>query len=350
MAKRIAITDRMLASQLNLLRLEGGVRQDVLQELNKLQRRLVSQLASEDLTDFNKKRVQSLLAQTKEVIDDYYARIAGKMDSTLSTVGDATSQHTGDSVEAHFVGHIDASLPSDTLLAKLAGNTLIQGAPSAAWWERQSADTAFRFANVVRQGIIQGDPTETIVARVAGRKGFTSFMDVARSNARSLVHTSIMEVAAEARKETYKQNDDVVKGTRQVSTLDSHTTEICIAYDGAEFDLDGEPIGDTDLPYDGGCPRHWGCRSVEVPITATFKDLGLDIPEPAEGERASADGPVPEDTTFDEFLGRMGTEFQDETLGEGRAQLWRDDKITLQQLLDLRGNPLTLDELREKFG
>jgi hypothetical protein len=37
-------------------------------------------------------------------------------------------------------------------------------------------------------------------------------------------------------------------------------------------------------------------------------------------------------------------------LGKGRAQLWRDGKITLQDLLNAQGVPLTLRELREKYG
>jgi hypothetical protein len=36
-------------------------------------------------------------------------------------------------------------------------------------------------------------------------------------------------------------------------------------------------------------------------------------------------------------------------LGKGRAELWRDGKITLQQLLDQRGNPLTLQQLRQRY-
>ena len=62
-----------------------------------------------------------------------------------------------------------------------------------------------------------------------------------------------------------------------------------------------------------------------MPITKTFRELGIDIPEPGGGERASADGPVKASITFEEFLERMGTAFQDETLGPGRAQLWREN-------------------------
>jgi hypothetical protein len=87
-----------------------------------------------------------------------------------------------------------------------------------------------------------------------------------------------------------------------------------------------------------------------VPITKTFKQLGIDAPEPKEGTRASEDGQVPAKWTFDDFLGTMSKEEQDEMLGEGRADLWRKGKIMLPQLMDMKGNPLSLAQLERKYG
>lgn len=344
------LIDELLSGQLDLLRLEAGTRNRVLGILNRLERDLVAKLSGPALTDFNKARLNALLRDTRAVIEDYYTQAQGELATTLDGVARVQSSFTADAIEAHFTAQISAALPTQTFMERIASNVLIQGAPSEEWWSRQESDTVLRFSNAVRQGIVAGETNEQIVARIAGGAGTSGVMDVSRSNARALVHTSIQTVAAEARRETYQQNSDVIDGIRQVSTLDSHTTEICIAYDGAQFTLDGEPMEGTTLPYDGGVPRHWGCRSVEVPVTKSFKELGLDIPEPDSGTRASADGPVPGSTTFDAFLQRMGKDFQDETLGPGRAELWRDGKITLQQLLDLNGNPLTLEELNAKYG
>lgn len=40
---------------------------------------------------------------------------------------------------------------------------------------------------------------------------------------------------------------------------------------------------------------------------------------------------------------------QDEQLGAGRAALWRKGTITLEQLLSLDGNPLTLAQLEKRY-
>lgn len=82
-----------------------------------------------------------------------------------------------------------------------------------------------------------------------------------------------------------------------------------------------------------------------MPILKSFKEIGSDFPEMPKSTRSSMDGQVPEDMTFKDFLDKKGKAFQDEVLGKGKAQLWRDGKITLQQLLDQTGNPIPLKEL-----
>ncbi|WP_204275192.1 hypothetical protein, partial [Stenotrophomonas maltophilia] len=85
-------------------------------------------------------------------------------------------------------------------------------------------------------------------------------MDVGKRAARTLVHNSAQAVANGARMEVYKANsgeNGPVKGYRQLSTLDSHTTETCMVYDLKTWNLEFKPVGHS-LPYKQGCPRHWG--------------------------------------------------------------------------------------------
>jgi hypothetical protein len=91
------------------------------------------------------------------------------------------------------------------------------------------------------------------------------------------------------------------------------------------------------------------CRSVIVPRTLTFEELGIDSPEIPAGTRASSFGQVDANITFDQYLSRLPKTTQDDMLGVGRAELWRDGKISLSQLLDGRGRELTLKQLEEKY-
>jgi hypothetical protein len=86
-----------------------------------------------------------------------------------------------------------------------------------------------------------------------------------------------------------------------------------------------------------------------TPVTKTFKELGIDLPEFPGTTRSASGGPVAADMSFDSFIKRKGPAFADELLGPGRAQLWREKKITLSQLLDQLGRPLTLKELKRLY-
>jgi hypothetical protein len=245
---------------------------------------------------------------------------------------------------------LEASIPTVATMKAVVNGSLIEGAKSADWWAKQSNDLAFKFAAQVRQGIAQNETMTQIVRRVAGSEklGIPGIFEGARQNAFALVHTSVMQVAADARLATYKANGDIIKGVRQLSTMDGHTTPTCVAYSGAEWDLEGNPINGTTLPFNGGPPRHWGCRSVLTSITKTFKELGIKgLPElPDTGERASDLGPIDRKTTMDQFLKMHDQDWQDKMLGKGKAQLWRDGKITLSQLVSGSGRELTLEELK----
>ena len=240
-----------------------------------------------------------------------------------------------------FTVRLVGAAPTPAVLATLVKNTLIEGAPSAQWWDRQAKDTAFRFSSAVRQGIAQGETTEQIFRRTKEVVG------LAGRNSRALVQTSIAQVAGDVRIATIEANTDIYSGFRHLSTLDGHTTPQCVARSGLMWTLDKEPIG-HDLPFKQP-PVHWGCRSVMLGVLKSFKELGINLPEPQGLTRASAEGQIDRSTTFASFLSRRSVAEQDAQLGAGRAQLWRDGKITLRQLVDNAGNPLTLEQLRSKY-
>jgi SPP1 gp7 family putative phage head morphogenesis protein len=334
------ISDALIAKSIDLMRLSVGERIKALALLEQMRRELIAKLASDKLTELGKRRTQQLLTQSSDVIDSYYAKINAGLDKTLS--GLATHESAATTKIIADTG-LTATIPTQTAIASVVSDALIQGAPSKDWWAKQSEQTRFNFAQQVRQGVAQGETNQQIISRVS------AIMDVRRRDAASLVQTSVQTIANDSRLATFRLNSDVVKGVRQLSTLDGHTSDICIARSGAEWDLDGNPINGNDLPFENP-PIHFGCRSVLVPITKTFRELGLDIPEVPQGTRASDEGQIKASTTFTEFLSGKSKEYQDDLLGKGRAELWRDGKITLRDLLDQRGRPLTLKQLQDKHG
>jgi len=248
---------------------------------------------------------------------------------------------------------LEAAIPTEAVLRALVSDTLLQGAPLKAWWAKQSDDLAFRYANSIRQGVAQGETLQQIIVRVFGSKRLGTpgigFPDsILRRNASALVHDSIMSISSAARMAVYKENEDISKGYYHLSTLDGIICPICIARSGAQWDLDFKPIAGNKLPFIQ-TPVHTNCRCQILPILKSYRELGVDIEEPPTGTRASDLGQIKADTTFDAFLNRHSKEYQNELLGPGRAAMWRKGTITLQDLLNFQGNPLTLKQLSAKY-
>lgn len=173
------------------------------------------------------------------------------------------------------------------------------------------------------------------------------------------VRTSAQSILNDARLQTFRENADVVKGMQLQVVLDGRTSDICMARSGFAWELDGNPLPetDTDEPFPGPPPYHPNCRSTLVPVVKSLDDL-IDDPKVAarvrkavqklpESTQASMDGQVAASLTYEEWLKRKSETFQQEVLGPGKYKLWKAGKIDLRDLIDQKGNPLTVEQLRE---
>ena len=343
-----AIFDGVISNALQVFRLAASQVGVTIERLKKLEQELVAKLSQEVITGAQQKKVERFLKETGDTIDNHYEQLQLNFD--FQGIGQYVAGEIHNDLTV-ALGAEALKLPSQSYFKSLNSDVMIMGAPSTAWWKGQSEDLKLKFAQQVRQGLSGAETNQQIISRIVGKAGEPGIMETARRNAAALVQTSVQAVANDARRNVFIANDDVIKGIKQVSTLDSHTSLICISYSGCEWDLEFKPIGmaKTRKPYNGGTPRHFNCRSLEIPITKTFEELGLKgVKEAAATERASELGPIDANTSFDDFLKRRGQKYQDEMLGAGRAELWRDGKLTLRDLVNAKGRPLTLDELRSK--
>ena len=337
----IELRDAILRHALQLQRVAAGQTADVEKILNQLERELRQLLNSNVLSEASKAEIKALIDDAEKAIHPAYARIASTVDTHALAliVAEKTVQALEDAIPATI------ATPTTERLASLTKDVLIDGAPSSAWWNKQAEDTAFKFAAAVRQGVVNGETNERIVARVVGsRNDPTGILSIARRNARTLVHSSVMSAANDARLATFRKNARLISGVRWLSTLDSHTCVQCAALDGAAWDLDGQKINGTKVDFLAP-PAHWSCRCVLSPIPKTFADLGLDIAEPGVGTRASANGPISATTSFADFLKRQPRSFVDKVLGARRAELFLEGKLSLTDLISGTGRELTLAEL-----
>lgn len=312
-----SLTDALLRNALELQRLadSDAIKADKI--LRELEQDLRILLNSRELSAASRREINAIIRQAQEAITGRYVNIAGVVDT--SGIAEHVAERTLEAVRATFPA---AVAPSIQTLRSLATNILIEGAPSAAWWAKQSEDAAFKFAGAVRQGVVNGHTNEQIVRAVVGSRGETGILDVARRNVRALVHSSVMTSANHARLAVY---DKVFRnGFRWLATLDSHTCQICMALDGKEWDQDGKAVGhkfDKQAP-----PAHWNCRCVATPRPVSFNEkygvTGADEAMAKVGARPSANGMQKSGTTFADFLKRQPDSFVRDVLGKRRAELY----------------------------
>ena len=316
--------DRILTRQVALFRLSADARIRILSRLRSTRAKILGIVSSDLGTIKNKKQLNSLLNATDEIFKTEFAEMSGVMEELLTELSEK---------EMTFAASLlDIPPLARSKALKLARDVLILGAPSEDWWGKQSDNLNFSFASIVRQAIVDNLAVDQIVERVR------PIFNTAERGIRALVNTSVASVSNSARLAVFDSSADDLESVQQISTLDGHTSDICIAYSGARWTLpDHKPIGDAP-DFNNGPPRHFNCRSVLVPVTI-FSD------EP--GQRVSELGLVDRNITFDEFLKMKTKDQQDEMLGEGKAQLWRDGVITLRDLLNQEGRPLTLQQLEK---
>ena len=216
---------------------------------------------------------------------------------------------------------------------------------------------AEQFSQVVRNGLLTGEPTPAIAKRLIGSLQFGEeartvkqliaaggqSTAVADNQIMTLVRTSINQVANTASQQVYEANQDITSKYRYVATLDSRTSSICQALDGREFEY-----GKGPMP-----PQHFNCRSTTVPVI-DYKRLGF--PPPPEGTRASAGGQVPAGMSYGEWLAKQSEAVQADALGPGKVPYFNrlakqyGPKDAIAKLVRDDGSELTLAQLQKRYG
>lgn len=346
-----ALFDLYMERAIDLLRLEAGTRDQVLAFLHDLEGELIALVARIDPTAGNKRiRLQNLLDEVTNAIRGSYRLADTFMGREIREIMDVESTWTGRAINASIhVDFADVGLTRN-LLQTLVSNVLIQGASSSEWWSRQAGGMAERFADEIRRGMALGETNSDLVARIRGTQTTKGLMDLSRVSAERLVRASVQAAANTAREQVYADNTDLIKGLMWHATLDTRTSVWCITRDHHIYSPDKEhkPIDKGPAWLEGPGKIHWGCRSTSVPVLKSWRDLGIDEDDVPDTTRASMDGQVPHDLSFEAWLKRQSNARQDEVLGATKAQLWRDGKITFRDLLDQNGRPLTTEELRKK--
>jgi hypothetical protein len=163
-------------------------------------------------------------------------------------------------------------------------------------------------------------------------------------------------------------NDDALNGTwRDAEAIrDAANTDALIeqGYDQTDVCWIGrEPFSghvynfetETGTYYANSILTH-NCRSTTVPVI-DYEGLGFDAPPSVtKGKRASADGPVPVNTSYGQWLKDQPRSVQEDVLGPGKVPYFNrlvdkyGAKDAMARLVRDDGSELTLEQLRKRYG
>jgi len=185
----------------------------------------------------------------------------------------------------------------------------------------------------------------------------STIADFTEREAITIARTYIQTANVAAQMAVYEANDDLVKGWRWSSVLEPGYSKSgrgtclrCASLDGQVFELGRGP----------NIPLHARCRCVAIPVTKTWRELGIDRDEIEQAVRPYTIRP---DQNIDaggmrtiiesgRHQGDYGTwwakqdrAFRVNAVGPGRFELLESGKVSFGDLVDSKGRQRTLEEL-----
>ena len=263
---------------------------------------------------------------------------------------------------AQFLGETSLSDNLGAAMSLPNGNIMQQA------FNRIAESSVQVFRSTVEDGLLTGETTPQMVKALIGNSKINDKANILQmvqkggilttppvNQVRTLVRTSVNQVANTASLNVYRANSDITKKYRYTATLDNRTTAVCGALDGRVFEYEKGPKP----------PQHFNCRSTIVP-EIDYENLPFD-PPPTKRKRATADGQMSADTDYASWLLMQPNKVQARILGgsfnketnkyEGAFRYFQrlagkdnDPRQALAKFVRADGSRITLSQLKARYG
>jgi hypothetical protein len=350
------LLDAEISHQVNLAHFSNGVVRRIIALLNKVDPDLVAQLtlALDQLPaeSFTVERLEQMLFSVRVLNARAYRLMGEELRKELQALTVHEIGFQFDLFRSTLPARIDVASVSAEQAYAAAMSRPFQGRLLSEFLTGIEADRATRIRDAVRMGYIEGQSIGEIVQRVRGTRarGYSDgIIEIDRRHAEAVVRTAVSHTAGVARDKFNGANGDLVKAEKWLSTLDTHTTEMCRIRDGLKYTPGAhKPIGHS-IPWLSGPGRlHWCCRSTSTQVTKSLRELGIPMDDFTPSERASMDGAVAADTTYAQWFAKQSAARQDEIVGPTRGALYRRGGIAFDKFYNDRGVYLDLEQLKER--
>jgi hypothetical protein len=309
------------------------------------------------LKRFSQLRRQELVKELDSLTLGIREQVAGEISTLSGQAGAESTKYHGEtmSLGGRVQGFNNVALSPEQFRSffqttPLGGATLTQ-------WVNRAFDATVRkgILEDINAGVLQGKGYPDLVKRIMGHmQGFT------RREAITLARTYVQQANVTAQQAVMAANADIVKQWKWSSVLENSNLQTgngtclrCAALDGSQYDIGaGPPI-----------PLHPRCRCVPVPVTVSYRELGIDIDELEEVVRPWTERPdIPigeggrnitgwgtHKGEYSKWFEARGEKFQRNVVGPKRLELIQAGKVKFKDLVDSQtGRLYRLDELGAK--
>ncbi len=334
------IADALTSHSIGLQRLSNATVRKIIAMLNRSDARIVERLLRDGISQLSRDRQEALLADIRRIVESAHADATGQLRIDLDQLAEYEGQYQAELFR--FTVPVDLNLirPSADQLIAAANARPFQGRLLREWFTDLPEQAFACLRNVIRAGMVEGRTIDQMVRDVRGTRaqGYADgILETNRRAAEVTVRTAVAHTAQSARSLLYERNADLIKAVQWTATLDSRTSAVCRGRDGMLFPVDKGPRP----------PAHPSCRSSVIPVMKSLKELGISTRELPASTRASMDGQVAADMTYDAWLRKKPAAFQDEILGKAKGRLFRAG-LPMERYVTRAGQEYTLDELKQR--
>lgn len=297
-------------------------------------------------------RLISLLEETQLMHSAILAEISGQTTEAVVASGAYSYDQMNNitSWDGQVSGFNSISLTANQMKQLVTEQTL-GGKVLADWIGSALLPDIDNIKSEIAAGYIRGEGYAKIVSRLENALLISKGSQKAR-DLETIVKTYIQSMNVKAQQDVYEANKEVVKQVEWTAIMENGSTKTgrgtcprCIA-------LDGQRWGTTDYSRPS-CPLHARCRCMLIPVTKTWKDLGFDVEEMEDAYQPwtirGAKGSILDyghtDMSYGQWWHTRDKAFQDNAVGVRRADLIREGKLAIPDMVDSKGDLIPLKSL-----
>ena len=167
------IADEIRRHAISLARYSEHERQSIFRMLNRLFGQLRNDLQDSDITvgrtRDQRRQLELLFKQVRSTIATSYEGIGKRTEAGLKSLAELEGEWAVSMLNKSLgVKFVTMTPTTAEQLAAIASETLIEGAPSAEWWSRQSDKLLNSFKDQIRQGWTRGETLDQLMERLTG--------------------------------------------------------------------------------------------------------------------------------------------------------------------------------------